>query len=90
MPLFAIVVVSDVALVLFRGTYMLVSVDVYSAGMYTIYCTTIWTLLFVVRPGALWRPRLVFALLFALVLAVVDMDRYSDVLVKCIGSVLLV
>ena len=36
------------------------------------------------------RSVLISALLLTLVLAIVDLDRYSDVLIKRVGSVLLV
>ena len=47
-------------------------------------------LLFIVGLVDRCRSVLASALLFTLVLAIVDLDRYSDILVKYIGSVLLI
>jgi len=47
-------------------------------------------LLFIVRPMDRYVSILASTLLFALVLAIIDLDYYSDILVKRIGSVLLI
>jgi hypothetical protein len=88
--LLAIVVVSDVGLVLGGGAYALIGVNVYGTGVRAVRRAAIWTLSSVVGLVDLLVSTLALALLLALVLAIVDLDRYGDVLVKRLGSVLLV
>ena len=90
MSLLAVVKVGNIRLVLIRTRVLLASVYVYRTAVVSVGRTSILTLALVVGLVALGRAAPAFILLLARVLAIIDPDRYSDILVKGIGSVLLV
>ena len=77
----AIIIASDVGFILSRRG-SLSSVDVYSASIRAIRGATVVTLLLIVRSVGLVRTVFAFTLLFARVLPIVDLNCYSDIVVK--------
>ncbi len=85
----AIVIASDVGLVL-PGWALLCGVNVYGAGVCAVRGAVVVTFFLVVGLVGLGCSTLVFALLLARVLPIVDSDCYGDVVVETVGSIDLV
>ena len=90
MPFLAIVIVSNIGLVLIGREVLLVSVYVYRSSVVPKSYTDVVLLSLVVRTG--YRESSYPSLLLLLVyeLSIVDADCYSDILVEGIGSVHLI
>ena len=90
MSCFAIVIANDVGLAFSRRA-SLGGVDVYSASVRSIRgATVLTTLLSIVSLIGLGCSVLSFALLLTRVLPIVDLDCYSDVVIKTVGPIDLV
>jgi hypothetical protein len=89
-PFLTIVVVSNVGLVLIGPEVLLVSVYIYRSSVVPESYTDVVLLPLVVRIG--YRepgyPSLLLLLVYKL--PIVDVDRYSDILVEGIGSIYLI
>ena len=90
MPLLAIVIVSNVGLILTGLEVLLVSIYVYRSIVVPKSRTNIVPLSLVVRTGRRESSYSSLLLLLARKLSIVDTDCYSDILVKGIGSVHLI
>jgi hypothetical protein len=89
-PLLAIVIVSNVGLILTGLEVLLVSIYVYRSIVVPKSRTNIVPLSLVVRTGRRESSYSSLLLLLARKLSIVDTDCYSDILVKGIGSVHLI
>jgi hypothetical protein len=89
-PLPTIVIAGNVRLVLTRTQVPLVSIYVYRPAIVPISCASIVLLLLIVRAGYREPGYPTLSLLLAYELAIVNTDRYSDILVKGVRSVHLV
>ena len=88
--LLAVVKTSNVGLVLARARVLLAGVYIYGTAVVSVGRASILTLALVVGLVALDRATPTFALLLARVLAIVDPDRYGDILIEGIGPILFV
>ena len=80
-PPSAIVIASDICFILTDWCPLLGNVHIYSASVRSIHSATVVAFLLVVRLVGLGSPVLTFLLLLTRVLAIVDLDSYSDILV---------
>ena len=90
MSLLAIVIISNVGLVLIRTRVPLVSIYIYRPAIVPISRADVVPLLLIVRAGYGKPGHPTLSLLLARELAIVNTDRYSDILVEGIGSVYLI
>jgi len=89
-PLLAIVIASDIGLVLTRSEVLLVSVYVYRSIVVPKSRTNVVPLPLIIRTGHGESGYPSLPLLLARELSIVDTDRYYDILVKGIRSVYLI
>ena len=81
MSCFTIIIANDVGFI-FSRRGLLNNVDVYSANVRAIRGIAIVSLLFIVKLVGLVRTILTLTLLLTRILPIVDLDCYSDIVVK--------